>query len=66
MANSTIAVSQGDDLYRVAAKIYGDAGAWTLIANANGLADPLILVDATLTVPAFSAIRANDGILAQT
>lgn len=66
MANTSIVVSQGDDLFRIAAQAYGDASAWTLIANANGLADPVIQVDATLTVPDFSALRANDGILAQT
>lgn len=64
MANASIAVSQGDDLFRVAAEIYGDPAAWTLIATANGLVDPVIQADATLTVPDYNAVRANDGILA--
>lgn len=64
MANSSIAVSQGDDLFRISTRLYGDAAAWTLIANANGLSDPLITTDATLTVPDYNAARAQDGILA--
>jgi hypothetical protein len=66
MANASIAVSQGDDLFRVAAQIYGDTSAWTLLASANGLTDPVIQADATLTVPDYNAVRANDGILAPT
>lgn len=64
MANNSIAVYQGDDLYRIAAQTYGDPSAWTLIASANGLTDPLIQQDATLVVPDFNATRAQDGILA--
>lgn len=66
MANNSIPVSQGDDLYRIAVQTYGDASAWTLIANANGLTDPLIQADQSLVVPDYSKTRANDGILAPT
>jgi nucleoid-associated protein YgaU len=64
MAITTVTVSPGDDLYRLAAKYYGDATAWTLIARANGLTDPLIATDSTLDIPAYNAPQANDGILA--
>lgn len=64
MANTSVSVSQGDDLFRIATQIYGDASAWTLIAAANGLTDPLVQADATLIVPDYSAVRAQDGILA--
>lgn len=65
MANITsITVSPGDDLYRIAAQYYRDASAWTLIANANGLSDALIQVDATISIPVYNRGRANDGILA--
>jgi hypothetical protein len=64
MANNSYAVSAGDDLYRVAAILYGDAKAWTLLARANGLYDPVIQADAVLSVPDFNAAWVNDGILA--
>lgn len=63
MANNSIGVSQGDDLYRISAQLYGDAAAWTLLARANGLTDPIIQADATLTVPDYNATRAADGVL---
>lgn len=61
MANQSISVAQGDDLFRIATQFYGDAGAWTLIASANGLSDPVIQADATLVVPDYNAARAGDG-----
>ncbi len=64
MAASVLQVAVGDDLFRIAARLYGDAGGWTLIARANGLFDPLIQADATLTIPAYNEGRANDGVLA--
>lgn len=64
MAITTITVAPGDDLYRIAAEYYGDASAWVLLAQANGLSDPLIQADATLAIPAYNATRANDGIFA--
>ena len=59
-------VSPGDDLYALAALHYGDASAWTLIARANGLTDPLIQTDSTLSIPAYVAPQVNSGILAST
>lgn len=64
MAITTVTVSPGDDLYRLASQYYGDAGGWTLIARANGLSDPLIQTDSALIIPAYNAAQANDGILA--
>ncbi len=63
-ALTSITVSPGDDLYRIAAQFYGDATAWTIIATANGLSDPLIQADATISIPVYNQGRANDGILA--
>ncbi len=63
MGNS-IMVSPGDDLYKLAARLYGDAMGWTLLARANGLSDPLIATSATLSVPDYNIARADDGILA--
>lgn len=64
MAQTSITVAPGDDLYRLAAEYYGDPAAWTLLAFANGLSDPLIQADQVLSVPAYNAGQANDGILA--
>lgn len=64
MALTTITAAPGDDLYRIAAEKYGDATAWTLIARANGLWDPLIQDDISLDIPFYNAAQANDGILA--
>lgn len=36
-------VTQGDSLWSIAAKEYGDPGDWRLIADANGVANPRIL-----------------------
>lgn len=47
----------GGDLYHIAATQYGDASAWTTIANANKLTDPVISGVATLKIPA-----ASDGL----
>jgi nucleoid-associated protein YgaU len=59
---TTVNVSPGDDLYRLAAQYYSDASAWTLIAAANGLSDPLIQTSAALTIPPYNTTRANQGI----
>lgn len=66
MPNSSIAVFEGDDLFRIATQAYGDAAAWSLIARANGLADPIIAADATLVLPDYSKARAQDGVIAST
>ncbi len=42
----------GTNLYRVASKEYGDPSAWTTIANANGLTDPMITGVMKLNIPA--------------
>lgn len=41
----------GGDLTRIALEEYGDATMWTLIADANGLVDPLIVGQTTLIIP---------------
>lgn len=60
---TTLAASPGDDLYRIAAQQYGDPEAWTLIARANGLFDPLIQVDLVLNIPTYNQTAANGGVL---
>lgn len=64
MAGKTQTVAQGDDLYRLAARLYRDVAGVTILMRANGLSDPVIQDDMTLIVPAFNGNRANDGILA--
>ncbi|GAB6897078.1 CIS tube protein [Kineosporia succinea] len=45
-------VSPGETLDRIAARYYGDATAWRLIAEANNIHDPLaVRVGATLAIP---------------
>ena len=44
-------VMAGGDLYRAAAKAYGDPTAWTTIAKANGLTDPVLSGVQTILVP---------------
>ncbi len=66
MALTSITVAPGADLYALAARLYGDASAWTLIARANGLTDPLIQTDSTLIIPAYIKPQVNNGILAST
>jgi hypothetical protein len=41
----------GSDLSFVAAQVYGDATAWTTIARANQLTDPVLSGINTLTIP---------------
>ena len=43
-------VSQGDSLWSLAAKEYGDAGQWRLIAEANGLSNPRMLRNGEILV----------------
>lgn len=62
MSSASLVVAPGDDLFRIAAEVYGDPAAWTLLAAANGLSDPLVTKDLTLSIPAYDATRANDGI----
>lgn len=64
MAVTTIIASPGDDCYRLAARLYRDAMAATLLMRANNLSDPFIQAPILLIVPAYNVGRANDGILA--
>lgn len=60
---ATLAASQGNMLYNIAALVYRDVAGWSLLAKANGLTDPLLQTDIALVIPAYDAGRANDGIL---
>lgn len=42
----------GGNLFQIAQSQYGDATAWTALAQANGITDPFITGTATLAVPA--------------
>jgi len=45
-------VQPGDTLDRISARYYGDSTRWRLLANANGLEDPLaVRPGALLTIP---------------
>lgn len=44
-------VASGTDLFHIAADQYGDAMAWTQLAQGNGLIDPTLAQITTLTVP---------------
>lgn len=59
---NTIAVA-GGNLFQIAEQQYGDATAWTTIANANGLTDPFVQGVQTLTIPPQS--DQSGGILSQ-
>jgi nucleoid-associated protein YgaU len=52
----------GGDLFTIAAQQYGDARLWTVIANANGLSDPMISGQVTLVIPPKPSV-ASGGIL---
>jgi nucleoid-associated protein YgaU len=54
-------VTAGGDLIAIAAAQYGQAQAWTTIAAANDLSDPVIQGVQTLKVPSTS--DQNDGVL---
>lgn len=38
-------------LFKLAEQYYGDATQWVIIANANGIRDPMILEPTTLLIP---------------
>jgi hypothetical protein len=59
---NTIAVA-GGNLFAIAEEQYGDATAWTTIANANGLVDPFVQGVQTLVIPPQS--DQSGGILSQ-
>lgn len=52
----------GGSLFDIASREYGDATAWTQIANANGLTDPVLSGTTTLIIPPYSASQTG-GIL---
>lgn len=58
---SATVLTAGGDLFYLAASTYGQAQAWTTIAAANGLVDPVIQGIESLTVP--SVPDMNDGVL---
>lgn len=47
---ATLSVISGN-LFQVAFNQYGDPTQWIIIAQANGLSDPFILIPTTLTMP---------------
>ena len=51
----------GGNLYAVAAQAYADPGQWPVIAQANGLTDPVLSGVNTITIPPAQASR--DGVL---
>ena len=53
----------GGDLYRLAARTYGDATQWYRIAAANNLVDPLVPGPMTLVIPDATTQPTNGGIL---
>ena len=50
-ADAPVITVNNDNLYRLAAKYYGDASQWTLIADANNLTDPEIYGTVKLIIP---------------
>jgi nucleoid-associated protein YgaU len=54
MARQTVTVV-GGDLFRLAQQYYGDATAWTLIAQANSLSDYVLIGQMTLIIPDYNA-----------
>lgn len=60
-ASANTVTQAGGTLFDVAAKAYGDATAWTGIAQANSLTDPQLAGVNTLTIPANPA---TGGVLA--
>lgn len=64
MAIQTALVGPGDDLYRLAARFYGDASAWTLLRNANPQlgGDALVRRSTQIIIPEFNGLYAGNGI----
>ena len=50
-------------LFHVAALYLGDATLWNLIANANGLSDPLIVGTVQLVLPLIPSTSTITGLL---
>jgi hypothetical protein len=49
----------GENLFAIAAKLYGDATLANIIARANGLSDPFPLGVVNLTIPAPNAAQSG-------
>lgn len=64
MAIRTALVGPGDDLYRLAARFYGDASAWTLLRNANPQlrGDALVRRSTQIVIPEFNGLYAGNGL----
>jgi hypothetical protein len=45
----------GGNLFAIAAQQYGDFSGWWLLAQGNGITDPMLSGTSTLTVPPYSA-----------
>lgn len=60
---ASLTVSPGNMLFEISAIVYGDAAGWSLLAQANDLSDPLVMLDMLITIPTYDQGRANDGIL---
>ena len=60
-ATGSVITVSNTSLYYLAAQYYGDATSWTVIADANGLTDPMIFGTMTLTIP--SSAVSTGGIL---
>ena len=54
----------GGNLYALAAQYLGDATQWIRIAQANGLSDPFLVGQVTLTIPAVDP-NATGGVAPQ-
>lgn len=59
--SGSIVTTAGGDLYHLAAIQYGDATAWTTIARANSLTDPVLQGIQSLTIP--QTPDGTDGVL---
>jgi len=55
--NSQLLTVVGANLFQLAAIYYGDATQWALIANANGLVDPIITGQMTLIIPQLNNVN---------
>lgn len=63
-ATGQVITVNNTSLYALAAQYYGNADDWTVIAEANGLTDPMITQTLTLTIPS-SAISTGGVLNAQ-
>ncbi|OGE10814.1 hypothetical protein A3A60_02420 [Candidatus Curtissbacteria bacterium RIFCSPLOWO2_01_FULL_42_26] len=56
MTQTTYKVAQGDTLFTIAEKMYGDGSRWAIISKANNLGrlpngNPLVFADSTIRIP---------------